>query len=74
MIVLLTVITLFYICNLIFFFYILMNLQYMPYCNVKGAVFIDKRRPFGMQNNAFCILIAYFLYVNGMKTNFYLKL
>ncbi len=73
MIVLLTVITLFYICNLIFF-YILMNLQYMPYCNVKGAVFIDKRRPFGMQNNAFCILIAYFLYVNGMKTNFYLKL
>ena len=51
-----------------------MNLQYMPYCNVKGAVFIDKRRPFGMQNNAFCILIAYFLYVNGMKTNFYLKL
>lgn len=73
MIVLLTVITLFYICNLIFF-YILMNLQYMPYCNVKGAVFIDKRRPFGMQNNAFCILVAYFLYVNGMKTNFYLKL
>lgn len=73
MIVLLTVITFFYICNLIFS-YILMNLQYMPYCNVKGAVFIDKRRPFGMQNNAFCILIAYFLYVNGMKTNFYLKL
>lgn len=73
MIVLLAVITLFYICNLIFF-YILMNLQYMPYCNVKGAVFIDKRRPFGMQNNAFCILVAYFLYVNGMKTNFYLKL
>lgn len=73
MIVLLTVITLFYICNLIFF-YILMNLQYMSYCNVKGAVFIDKRRPFGMQNNAFCILVAYFLYVNGMKINFYLKL